>query len=368
MIKTSAGLALTLPLLAGACMVEPDFERPQTTTATSYAASGDAALPTGPRLVPEDAGTPSWWTQFRAPSLDATVGQAIADNQDVAVAQARVAEAQAAVKEATGALLVQALRVLGQQEHHHRDADRAADVAHQAEQRRALVAQRTGERGESHGRQRHVDQADGHTLRDARDGDRPVVHLQRELRHLPQRQGGEAEADGDDGPRVDRRQQPADREHADQRADAARRRRQAGEHDGSLVAGLLQPVFEGGRLAAARRAAIDRYNAALASCKQTVLVAFGHVADRLQALANDNDQLRFQEEAAGTVARSLELARSSFSLGNTGIADIIDAQGRFAQAEIGLSTARAQRLVDTAGLFVALGGTPRSAGAASPSP
>jgi NodT family efflux transporter outer membrane factor (OMF) lipoprotein len=134
----------------------------------------------------------------------------------------------------------------------------------------------------------------------------------------------------------------------------------------SLAAGVLQPVFEGGRLTAARRAAIDRYNAALATYRQTVLVALGQVADRLQALANDADQLRSQDEAARTAARSLELTRQSFSLGNTGIADIIDAQRRFAQAAIGLSRARAQRLIDTAALFVALGGTPLSGTAALP--
>jgi outer membrane protein TolC len=55
---------------------------------------------------------------------------------------------------------------------------------------------------------------------------------------------------------------------------------------------------------------------------------------------------------------ALDLARRSFTLGNTGIIDVIDAQRQFAQAELGLSRARAQRLMDTAQLYLALGGTP----------
>ena len=55
-----------------------------------------------------DAGPKTeWWTDFGSSSLDNVVGLALADNQDVAAAKARVAEAQEAVTSATGALLPQ---------------------------------------------------------------------------------------------------------------------------------------------------------------------------------------------------------------------------------------------------------------------
>jgi len=132
----------------------------------------------------------------------------------------------------------------------------------------------------------------------------------------------------------------------------------------SAAAGLVQPLFSGGRLSAERRAAIDRYDAALATYKQTVLEAFGQVADRLQALASDADQLNAQAAAAQSAGRALELARSGYGLGGSGILDVIDAQRRYSQAQIGLARAKAQRLLDTAQLYVALGGsTPVSAAA-----
>jgi NodT family efflux transporter outer membrane factor (OMF) lipoprotein len=130
----------------------------------------------------------------------------------------------------------------------------------------------------------------------------------------------------------------------------------------NIAANLTQPLFDGGQLSAQRRAAVNGYQASLASYQQVVLTAFGEVGDSLQSLANDADQLRAESEAERAAADALDLARRSFAVGNSGILDVIDAQRRLAQARLGLSRARAQRLVDTAQLFVALGGTPVRAG------
>jgi NodT family efflux transporter outer membrane factor (OMF) lipoprotein len=124
----------------------------------------------------------------------------------------------------------------------------------------------------------------------------------------------------------------------------------------SLAANLTQPLFDGGRLNAQRHAAIDNYQATLAIYRQTILTAFGDVADRLQALSNDADRLKAQGEAGDTAAQSLDLARRSFQAGNSGVLDVIDAERRMAQAQLGLSRAKAQRLMDTAQLYLAVGG------------
>ena len=49
---------------------------------------------------------------------------------------------------------------------------------------------------------------------------------------------------------------------------------------------------------------------------------------------------------------------SSFQAGNSGILDVIDAERRNAQAQLGFARAKAQRLMDTAELYLALGGSP----------
>jgi NodT family efflux transporter outer membrane factor (OMF) lipoprotein len=125
----------------------------------------------------------------------------------------------------------------------------------------------------------------------------------------------------------------------------------------AIAANLTQPLFEGGRLKAERRAAVDQYQAALAEYRQAVLVAFSQVADDLSALKNDADKERAQRASADTAASALALARRSFEIGNSGILDVIDAERRSAEAQLGLSMARAQRYLDLVHLYWALGGS-----------
>jgi NodT family efflux transporter outer membrane factor (OMF) lipoprotein len=124
----------------------------------------------------------------------------------------------------------------------------------------------------------------------------------------------------------------------------------------AIAAGLTQPLFNGGRLKAERRAAVDRYQAALAGYRKTVLAAFGEVADDLQAQADDADQLSHEAGAAATAASALDLARRSYAIGSTGVLDVLGAERRDAAAQIALSRATAQRLLDTVRLDAALGG------------
>jgi NodT family efflux transporter outer membrane factor (OMF) lipoprotein len=126
----------------------------------------------------------------------------------------------------------------------------------------------------------------------------------------------------------------------------------------SIAANLTAPLYDGGRLRAERRAAVDGYQAALADYRQVILRSFGDVADGLQALSNDDELFNSQAVAAQTAAAARDLARRSYAVGNSGILDVLDAERSTAQAQLGLSRAKAQRLIDTARLYMALGGTP----------
>lgn len=86
--------AIALAVLLSGCMLGPDYRRP------------DLALPTA---YPEAAAEPSpalargWWKAFNDPTLDQLVDQALANNTDVAVAVARIEEAEGLLKEVAGA-------------------------------------------------------------------------------------------------------------------------------------------------------------------------------------------------------------------------------------------------------------------------
>jgi NodT family efflux transporter outer membrane factor (OMF) lipoprotein len=125
----------------------------------------------------------------------------------------------------------------------------------------------------------------------------------------------------------------------------------------SLLSGLTAPLFDGGTLRAEQRAAVDAMHAAAATYQQTVLEAFGQVADMLEALQHDAEQLDAQVQAQQAAQSTLELARASYAAGNTGVLQVLDAERSYQQARLGYVRAVAQRYLDTVQLFLALGGT-----------
>ncbi len=123
-----------------------------------------------------------------------------------------------------------------------------------------------------------------------------------------------------------------------------------------LFAALSAPIFHGGTLKAQRNAAIEQARADGATYRQTVLEAFGQVADLLAALANDQRAVDNQRDAAGVAQRSAALSRRSFQVGNSGILQVLDTERLYQQAQAGLVDARAQQLLDIARLYVATAG------------
>jgi outer membrane protein TolC len=55
--------------------------------------------------------------------------------------------------------------------------------------------------------------------------------------------------------------------------------------------------------------------------------------------------------------QNLDLTRDSYREGNVGVLQVLDSERSYQQAKLGYVRAQAQRLQDTAQLFVALGGS-----------
>jgi NodT family efflux transporter outer membrane factor (OMF) lipoprotein len=124
-----------------------------------------------------------------------------------------------------------------------------------------------------------------------------------------------------------------------------------------LAGALTAPLFDGGTLRAEQRAAVDAMHASAANYEQTVLVAFGQVADALDALDHDAEQLDAQAHAQAAARANVDLTRKSYNEGNVGVLQILDAERLYQQARLGYVRATAQRYLDTAQLFLALGGS-----------
>jgi NodT family efflux transporter outer membrane factor (OMF) lipoprotein len=124
----------------------------------------------------------------------------------------------------------------------------------------------------------------------------------------------------------------------------------------SVAAGLAQPIFDGGMREAERRAALAAFKASAADYQQTVLRAFGQVADILQALTHDTNLLSAQRQALSMASEAVRLQRINYGGGGSGIIGLLDAQRQYQQAKLGYVRAEAQRYQDTVQLLVAMGG------------
>ena len=124
----------------------------------------------------------------------------------------------------------------------------------------------------------------------------------------------------------------------------------------NLGAGLTVPVFHGGALVAQQRAARANYVAATEVYRRTVLHAFAQVADTLDALRHDTEQLSAADQALRAADLALSMAQQNYAVGNIALPDLLDAERVRQRALLAKTRAEARRYLDTATLFLAMGG------------
>lgn len=124
----------------------------------------------------------------------------------------------------------------------------------------------------------------------------------------------------------------------------------------SAGAGLLAPIFQGGRLTNARRAAIAVWEQARAGYEKTVTNAVAEVSTALVAygkLASVEEQL---ERAVSADREAVRLANQRYVGGLADYLEVLQAEQQLFPAEIALAQARFDRLATLVQLYKALGG------------
>ena len=121
--------------------------------------------------------------------------------------------------------------------------------------------------------------------------------------------------------------------------------------------GLTQPLFHGGELRAKKRAAEAAYDAAFASYRETVLLALQQVADAMRAVEHDATELAARDTAAREAAAGNAIAGDRYAAGGISTFALLDAQRQALQTALERTRAQADRLADTAALFLALAGS-----------
>jgi NodT family efflux transporter outer membrane factor (OMF) lipoprotein len=122
-----------------------------------------------------------------------------------------------------------------------------------------------------------------------------------------------------------------------------------------IGAGLTAPIFDGGVLKARRQQAREAARAANARYQQTVLTAFGQVADALSALSADENALAAHARTERQATERLRLAQVAFDRGGGTMLEIVDAQRTLNATRTSIVRAQGQRLVDAIRLFAVTG-------------
>jgi multidrug efflux system outer membrane protein len=124
----------------------------------------------------------------------------------------------------------------------------------------------------------------------------------------------------------------------------------------SLAAGILQPLFQGGRLRAAVDLAQSGNQAALADYVSSVLEAFAEVESALAAEAHLAEEVRALERAVEQSQAALRLAQDRYSAGLARYLAVLESQRQSFVSESQLLATRRNRLNARVDLILALGG------------
>lgn len=123
----------------------------------------------------------------------------------------------------------------------------------------------------------------------------------------------------------------------------------------NVVGQLTQPLFNPG-LPAEKRASLAAFDAAAANYQSVVLESLRNVADILRAIDNDAQVLAALAAADAASQSTLQSVQRQYKLGAVSYIQLLIAQQQMQQTRISLTAAQAQRLINSAALYQAMGG------------
>jgi NodT family efflux transporter outer membrane factor (OMF) lipoprotein len=124
----------------------------------------------------------------------------------------------------------------------------------------------------------------------------------------------------------------------------------------TLAASATAPIFDGFTLYHKQKAAEAALEQAEAMYRTTVITAFQNVADALRALQSDARAMRAARHAEETAKASLDVVQQQVNAGQVNQLAVLNAQQTYLVAAVIRVQTEANRLADTAALFMALGG------------
>ncbi|MDB5566718.1 MAG: transporter [Tardiphaga sp.] len=124
----------------------------------------------------------------------------------------------------------------------------------------------------------------------------------------------------------------------------------------SLVGGLTQPIFDGGKILGNFEYTKARQDELLQIYRKTVVSAFTDVDNALVSIKQTSEKLRLQRDVVTASRRAFQLSEQQLRAGTADIVTVLNTQLTLFQAEDALSQAQLARLLAIVSLYQALGG------------
>jgi multidrug efflux system outer membrane protein len=125
---------------------------------------------------------------------------------------------------------------------------------------------------------------------------------------------------------------------------------------GSLAAGLVEPIFNAGRIRANIRLTEQQKQELVLSYQKAVQEAFREVADGLIAYRKNREFREEQERLLAAVQDSVRLSNLRYRAGESNYLEVLTNETNVFQAELTLAQARGGELLALVQLYQALGG------------
>ncbi len=124
----------------------------------------------------------------------------------------------------------------------------------------------------------------------------------------------------------------------------------------SMVGGLTQPIFDGGRILGNFEFNQAKQDELLQTYRKTVISAFTDVDNALYSVKQTTEKLRLQREVVAASRRAFQLSEQQLRAGTADIVTVLNTQLTLFQAEDVLWQAQLARLLAFVSLYQALGG------------
>jgi outer membrane protein, multidrug efflux system len=124
----------------------------------------------------------------------------------------------------------------------------------------------------------------------------------------------------------------------------------------SMVGGLTQPIFDGGRILGNFEFSQAKQDELLQTYRKTVVSAFTDVDNALYSIRQTSDKLRLQRQVVAASRRAFQLSEQQLRAGTADIVTVLNTQLTLFQAEDVLWQAQLAHLLAFVSLYQALGG------------